>query len=98
MQGALQDAFPRPLWVRGERSNLRMYGSQQYVVVRSVREHQLSQHMAPPLVKDFSKFLICPMPGSLISLDCHAGQAVTVGQALATVEAMKMQVGMSNQI
>ncbi len=27
VQGTLQDAFPRPVWVRGELSNLRMYGS-----------------------------------------------------------------------
>lgn len=71
--------------------NLRMNGSQQYVIVRSVREHELSHHMHAPVVKDYSKFLVCPMPGSLVSLDCEAGQTVTEGQALATVEAMKMQ-------
>jgi hypothetical protein len=51
----------------GETYLLRVYGSQQRVVVRSPLEHQLSKHMLPPVVKDTSKFLLCPMPGTLIS-------------------------------
>ena len=42
-------------------------------------------------VKDFSKYLMCPMPGSLVSLDVSAGDVVVAGQQLAVVEAMKMQ-------
>lgn len=70
---------------------IRMVGSQQEVLIRTVREHELSQHMRPREVKDFSKFLLCPMPGTLISLDVKEGQQVEVGQQLAVVEAMKMQ-------
>lgn len=46
---------------------LRYLGSEQEVIVRTVAEHALSTHMLPPVVKDFSKSLLCPMPGTLIS-------------------------------
>eukprot|EP00605_Chrysophyceae_sp_TOSAG23-4_P001472 GSChrysophyteH1.ASY1.ANO1.1608.1 assembled CDS len=42
-------------------------------------------------VVDVSKFLLCPMPGTLISCDIEVGQRVEIGQELAVVEAMKMQ-------
>jgi propionyl-CoA carboxylase alpha chain len=70
---------------------LRYRGSQQEVIVRSQLEHELSKHMLAPEVKDVSKFLLCPMPGTLISCDVVAGQSVEQGQQLAVVEAMKMQ-------
>jgi acetyl/propionyl-CoA carboxylase alpha subunit len=71
---------------------LRYLGSQQEVIVRNRREHELSVHMLPPVVKDFSKFLLCPMPGTLISCSVKPGQRVEAGQQLAVIEAMKMQV------
>jgi propionyl-CoA carboxylase alpha chain len=40
---------------------------------------------------DLSKFLICPMPGLLVSLHVGEGDKVEAGQPLATVEAMKME-------
>jgi propionyl-CoA carboxylase alpha chain len=40
---------------------------------------------------DLSRYLLCPMPGLVISIDVVAGQAVEAGQPLAIVEAMKMQ-------
>ncbi len=43
---------------------------------------------APP---DTSKFLLCPMPGLISSLMVKAGDEVQEGQALAVVEAMKME-------
>jgi len=43
---------------------------------------------APP---DTSKFLLCPMPGLIISIDVADGEEVKAGQTLAVVEAMKMQ-------
>lgn len=70
---------------------IRYLGSEQNVIVRSLDEHRLSAHMLAPEVKDFSKFLLCPMPGTLISVSVHDGQRVEAGQQLAVVEAMKMQ-------
>lgn len=52
----------------GETYLLRMCGSQQQVVVRSPLEQELSRHMLLPEVKDTSKFVLCPMPGLLVSL------------------------------
>ena len=37
------------------------------------------------------RFLICPMPGLLVTLHVGEGDAVQPGQPLATVEAMKME-------
>lgn len=40
---------------------------------------------------DTSKFLLCPMPGVVTSISVQEGDQVEAGQALATVEAMKME-------
>ncbi len=40
---------------------------------------------------DMSKFLLCPMPGVIVRLDVAEGDIVEDGQALAIVEAMKME-------
>ena len=47
---------------------LRMMGSQIEVNVATSTEDALMKYMLPPDVKDVSKFLLCPMPGTLISL------------------------------
>lgn len=47
--------------------------------------------MAPPKVIDFAKSVISPMPGSIVSVGVSEGQAVTDGQELLVIEAMKMQ-------
>jgi propionyl-CoA carboxylase alpha chain len=38
-----------------------------------------------------SKFLLCPMPGLVVSLAVQEGQEVAAGDALCVVEAMKME-------
>jgi propionyl-CoA carboxylase alpha chain len=40
---------------------------------------------------DTGKKLLCPMPGLVISIAVTEGQEVKAGEALAVVEAMKMQ-------
>lgn len=70
---------------------LRYKGSEQEVIVRSLREHELSHHIKAPVVKDTSHFIMCPMPGTLISLKAEVGQTVVEGQEVAVIEAMKMQ-------
>ena len=70
---------------------LRFLGSQQTALVRTRREHELAQHMLPPENIDVTKYLLCPMPGTLISCAVKPGQEVESGQELAVVEAMKMQ-------
>ena len=40
---------------------------------------------------DTSKYLLCPMPGLIVKITVAEGDEVQEGQALATVEAMKME-------
>ena len=70
---------------------IRFNGSIQEVIVRTTREHQLSAYMIPPIKKDVSRFLLSPMPGTLLTLLVKEGESVHPGQQLAIVEAMKMQ-------
>jgi propionyl-CoA carboxylase alpha chain len=41
--------------------------------------------------EDISKLLLCPMPGLIVKVDVNVGDEVQEGQALCTVEAMKME-------
>lgn len=70
---------------------LRFRGCEQEIIVRTPKEHDMHRHMLKPEVKDTSKFLMCPMPGTLISCSVKEGQVVEVGQQVCVVEAMKMQ-------
>jgi propionyl-CoA carboxylase alpha chain len=70
---------------------LRYKGSDEEVLIRTPREHALSTHMLPPEKKDYSNMLLCPMPGTLVSINVKEGDSVVDGQAIAVVEAMKMQ-------
>jgi propionyl-CoA carboxylase alpha chain len=47
--------------------------------------------MLPKVAPDLSKYLLCPMPGLVVSIAVAEGDKVEAGQVLATVEAMKME-------
>ena len=51
----------------------------------------LSAHMIEKIPPDLSRFLLSPMPGLLTALHVAAGDKVEAGQALAVIEAMKME-------
>ena len=70
---------------------LRYRGADLRAHVRSPRSAQLAQHMIEKLPPDTSKLLLCPMPGLVVSIAVEVGQEVQEGQALCTVEAMKME-------
>ncbi|QQN73822.1 acetyl/propionyl/methylcrotonyl-CoA carboxylase subunit alpha [Croceicoccus sp. YJ47] len=59
------------------------------VLPTRVAKHQ--KHMIEKIPPDMSKYLVCPMPGLLVSLHVGEGDKVETGQPLATVEAMKME-------
>jgi len=61
------------------------------VAIRSPRAAELAQLMPIKLPPDTSKFLLCPMPGVIVSVLVEEGDEVQDGQALAVVEAMKME-------
>ncbi len=70
---------------------MRLRGADLKVLVQSPRQKALSAHMLEKLPPDTSKFLLCPMPGLVVKISVEEGQEVQEGQALATVEAMKME-------
>jgi propionyl-CoA carboxylase alpha chain len=70
---------------------LRLRGADLKVHVRTPRQAELAQLMPEKAPPDTSKMLLCPMPGLIVKVDVEVGQEVQEGQALCTVEAMKME-------
>ncbi len=70
---------------------LRLRGADMKVYVRTPRQAELAALMPEKLAPDTSKLLLCPMPGLIVKVDVEVGQEVQEGQALCTVEAMKME-------
>jgi propionyl-CoA carboxylase alpha chain len=66
-------------------------GSAHNVRALTPRASALAGHMIEKIPPDLSKFLLCPMPGLVVSISAAAGDKVEPGQALAVVEAMKME-------
>ena len=71
--------------------HMRLRGAGLKVHVQSPRQKQLAGLMLEKTPPDTSKFLLCPMPGLVTSILVAPGDQVHEGQALATVEAMKME-------
>ena len=61
------------------------------VTILTPRAAELFKHMPVKVAPDMSKFLLSPMPGLLVSLSVKEGDAVSSGEQLAVVEAMKME-------
>lgn len=70
------------LRLRGANLDLRLY---------TPRQAELARLMPVKLPPDTSRQLLSPMPGLLVSLAVQEGDEVQEGQALCTVEAMKME-------
>ena len=70
---------------------LRLRGADLKVHVRTPRQAELAALMPVKLPPDTSRFLLCPMPGLVVKISVAEGDEVQEGQALATVEAMKME-------
>jgi propionyl-CoA carboxylase alpha chain len=66
-------------------------GTQLLVTARSPFAAKLASAMPKKAPPDTSKMLLCPMPGLVVSVNVHEGQDVKAGEALAVVEAMKME-------
>ena len=66
-------------------------GSDVEVKVRTQAAAKLSAIMPEKIVADTSNLLLCPMPGVIVSILVNEGDEVQDGQALAVVEAMKME-------
>ena len=70
---------------------VRTRGADMKVHVRSPRQAELAALMPEKLPPDTSKMLLCPMPGLIVKVNVEVGDEVQEGQALCTVEAMKME-------
>ncbi|MBN8910546.1 MAG: acetyl/propionyl/methylcrotonyl-CoA carboxylase subunit alpha [Rhizobiales bacterium] len=66
-------------------------GVQAPVFVYTLKEAELAALMPVKAAADMSKFLLCPMPGLVKAIHTSVGQDVKAGDALAVVEAMKME-------
>jgi propionyl-CoA carboxylase alpha chain len=76
---------------QGRKWKLTTRGAAHLVDVWPAHIAALARHMIDKVQPDLSKFLLCPMPGLLVSLNVGEGDKVEAGQPLATVEAMKME-------
>ena len=70
---------------------VRTRGADFKLFIRSPRQAELARLMPEKLPPDTSRLLLCPMPGLMVKLSVEEGQEVQEGQALCTVEAMKME-------
>lgn len=59
--------------------------------VRRPNLAELAKMMPIKVAPDMSKYLLCPMPGMIVSVNVEAGDEVKAGHPLAVVEAMKME-------
>ena len=92
---AVMDVDGQALVIKVERApsgyRMRHRGADLMVTVRTPRVFQLARHMIEKSPPDTSKLLLCPMPGLVVSVAVAEGDLVQDGQALCTVEAMKME-------
>ncbi|WP_121631622.1 acetyl-CoA carboxylase biotin carboxylase subunit [Tropicibacter alexandrii] len=70
---------------------IRSRGADLKVHVRTPRQAELAKLMPEKLPPDTSKMLLCPMPGLVVKVNVAEGDEVQEGQALCTIEAMKME-------
>ncbi len=70
---------------------IRTRGADLKVHVRTPLQAELARKMPEKVPADTSKLLLCPMPGLVVKLDVEVGDEVQEGQALCTIEAMKME-------
>jgi propionyl-CoA carboxylase alpha chain len=67
-------------------------GARHEARVLPARLAPLAAHMIEKVPPDLSRMLIAPMAGLLVQLRVTKGEAVEVGQPLAVMEAMKMEM------
>jgi propionyl-CoA carboxylase alpha chain len=76
---------------RGVKYNLILDGAHYECMVLSPLGAELQRRMPVKVPPDTSKLVMSPMPGLLTNISVAVGEAVTAGQKLAAIEAMKME-------
>lgn len=84
-----------PLTIEVERTSLGYLlsyrGASHELKVQTPRAAELARHMIEKIAPDLSQYLLCPMPGLVVSIQVTEGEQVVAGQILAVIEAMKME-------
>ncbi len=70
---------------------LRVRGADMRVRILHPGQARIYHVMPEKTPPDTSKLLLCPMPGLIVKVAVEVGQEVQEGQALCTIEAMKME-------
>jgi len=88
-----EDGERRVFQVSREQGGYRLWqgGSSVLATVRRPEAARLAALMPDKAAADMSRFLLCPMPGLIVSVNVNEGQEVKAGETLAVVEAMKME-------
>lgn len=84
-------AYDFKLWPQVAAMGLEHGGHLVKAQVLSPRKAELAALMPVKVPADMSRYLLCPMPGLVTTLLVSEGDAIEAGQALAIVEAMKME-------
>jgi len=71
--------------------NLQLRGTPVAIELYSPREFELLLHMPVAQEIDYSKMVVSPMPGAVVSVNVKPGDQVLPGQEVCVIEAMKMQ-------
>ena len=71
--------------------SIRWRGATVRATVLTPRMAELARLMPERIAPDTSNLLLCPMPGLVTAIQVAEGDTIHEGQALATVEAMKME-------
>ncbi|MBT8417988.1 MAG: acetyl/propionyl/methylcrotonyl-CoA carboxylase subunit alpha [Silicimonas sp.] len=89
------DVGGEPLILKVERRTsgyrLRYRGADLVATIRTPRQAELAARMIEKTPPDTSRMLLCPMPGLIVKINVEEGDEVQQGQALCTIEAMKME-------
>ncbi|HLZ77570.1 acetyl/propionyl/methylcrotonyl-CoA carboxylase subunit alpha [Phenylobacterium sp.] len=84
-------AFAAQVEPAAEGFNIRHRAAKAKVLVLTPRIAELHEKLPPKKAADTSKMVLSPMPGLVVTLDVAVGQQVRAGEAVAVIEAMKMQ-------
>jgi propionyl-CoA carboxylase alpha chain len=76
---------------KGVKYALVLDGAHYECMVLSPLGAELQRRMLVKIAPDTSKLVMSPMPGLLTNISVKVGEAVTAGQKLAAIEAMKME-------
>ena len=89
LQSVDNDAIRYSFYHKGNSVKLSVYTESQY---------KYKKFMPLPAVIDYTKSIISPMPGAIVSIDVKPGDEVEDGQQLCIIEAMKMQNVLKSEV